>query len=229
VSALGLGATHAFEPDHLAAVSAFVAHRPMPRQAVLFGIKWAIGHGISLLLLGSILYILKLTISASVAGSLERLVGAALFGLGLWTLWELRPAEMHHTHTHSHSSLEATPLDATPLEPSSERSHLHTHADGTKHSHPHRHGPLWMGLLHGAAGTAAFVGEVLVAISQTYVLVIAYTLAFSLGVLLAMATYAGLLGGIFMWGSRRYALAIQGARVLAGVLACLVGIYWVFK
>ncbi len=69
----------------MAAVSAFVARRPAPRQAVRFGVQWAVGHGLSLLLLGSILFALKATIAESLAGSLEKIIGVALVGLGLWT------------------------------------------------------------------------------------------------------------------------------------------------
>jgi high-affinity nickel permease len=34
---LAVGARHAFEPDHLAAVSTLVAEQPRPRQAALLG------------------------------------------------------------------------------------------------------------------------------------------------------------------------------------------------
>lgn len=230
-SALGLGAAHAFEPDHMAAVSAFVARRPAPRQAVRFGVQWAVGHGLSLLLLGSVLFALKATVAESLAGSLEKIVGVALFGLGLWTLFQLRPGELHHTHAHSHAG--ESIADAPP------GSGLHTHADGTTHrhdsthsrahghAHSYGHGSLWMGMLHGAAGTAAFVGEALVAVSQSYAVVFLYTLFFSIGVLGAMAIYAGALGGLINWGGRRFRLAALGTQALAGIAACAVGCCWV--
>jgi ABC-type nickel/cobalt efflux system permease component RcnA len=189
----------------------------------MFGVKWAIGHGLSLLVLGSILYALKLTVAKSVEGSLEKFVGVVLIGLGLWTLYQLRPGEMHHSHSHSHShdSNEHTHEDGT----------THTHADGTTHSHGHSHGKglgsLWMGMLHGAAGTAAFVGEALVAVSNSYLSVLLYTAMFSVGVLVAMAVYAGLLGGIIDWGGRRFRMVATGAQALTGILACAVGICWV--
>src|SRR5687768_8764273 len=118
IGAFGFGAAHAFEVDHLAAVSAFVARKPAPRQAVLFGIKWAAGHGLSLLFLGSMLYLLKLSVAASLAGSLERIVGVALFGLGVWTLLQLRPGQMHHSHSHTHAAEDGTVI-------------RHAHRDGS--------------------------------------------------------------------------------------------------
>lgn len=222
IGALGLGAAHAFEVDHLAAVSAFVAQRPSPRVAWSFGVRWAAGHGFSLLILGSILYLFKLTFSISLAGTMERLVGVSLVLVGLWTLFQLRPAALHHTHGHSHSPDEKPP--AAPVE-----GPAHTHADGTTHSHAQAKGALWMGVLHGVAGTAAFAGEALVAVSQTYLLVLAFTFAFSVGVLIAMGAYAALLGSAMTWSGRRFSVAVNAVRVLSGVGACLVGLYWIIR
>lgn len=212
----------------MAAVSAFVARRPAPRQAVRFGVQWAVGHGLSLLLLGSVLFALKATIAESVAGSMEKIVGVALLVLGLWTLFQLRPGEWHHTHSHSHATQNSNGAAPAAAEP-------HAHADGTTHrhdaaqsrAHSPGHGSLWMGMLHGAAGTAAFVGEALVAVSQSYAAVFLYTLFFSIGVLGAMAIYAGALGGLIDWGGRRFRLAALGAQALAGIGACAVGSCWV--
>jgi hypothetical protein len=209
LSALGLGAMHALEPDHMAAVSTFVARRPTPRQAAWFGVQWAVGHGLSLVVLGSILYLLKLQIIESVAGNLERLVGMVLVVLGLWTLLQLRPGQMHHSHNR----------------PTAEETH--THADGTTHSHSHARGSLLMGMLHGAAGTAAFAGQLAVAAASSYAAVLFYTLAFSVGVLAAMGIYAGALGGVINWGGQRVRAVLVGAQTLSGVVACGVGMCWI--
>lgn len=230
---LAAGASHAFEIDHMTAVSTFVAKRPSPRQAVTFGIKWAIGHGLSLLLLGSLLFALKttlhVTMSATVAGSLERLVGMALFGLGLWTLFRLRPAQLHgasgHAHIHSHDGIHAHSHDVTHNAAGGDAE------SGDDHTHPHTHdhGSLWMGVLHGLAGTAGFVGEGVVALSQSYAFVVAYTLIFSVGVLLSMGFYAGILGGAISWGGRRSHTFLDFARGLSGVCACIVGLMWMLN
>lgn len=230
IGACGLGIAHAFEVDHMTAVSAFVAQKPSPRHAALFGIKWSIGHGLSLLVLGTVLFALRLTISDGVAGSLERLVGVALLVLGLWTLKQLRASFLGHTHQHQHSPSELSEIAAqNPIAQNSEASAtlVHTHADGTTHAHSHD--SLFMGILHGAAGTAAFVGQSLVAVSQTYVKVFSFTLAFSVGVLIAMGAYAAALGSIITLGERRSTVIIHGVRALTGIWACGVGIYWIFK
>lgn len=214
LGALALGAAHAFEVDHLTAVSAFVARKPSPRAATLFGVKWAVGHGLSLLLLGSVLYLMKLTLAHAVAQGLERLVGVALFLLGCWTLYQLRHAREQHAHIHVHE-------DGI--------IHTHHHAHQREHAHAHPHHSLGMGILHGAAGTAAFVSETIVAVSQSYTYVLLFTLAFSLGVLCSMAFYAGMLGRLLTWGEHRAASLTLGLRMLTGVWACLLGIYWIIK
>lgn len=216
---------HAFEPDHMAAVSTFVARRPTPREAIGFGVRWAIGHGLSLLIIGSVLSLLKMALEKSQpvlfsSGVLDRLVGVVLVLLGLWTLHQLRPGTLHHTHDHSHNDASAVG-GAQPSKP-------HLHADGTRHSHSHgehKHGSLLMGMLHGAAGTGAFVSQAALAVSSYgFAMVFAYTLSFSIGVLLSMGLYAGLFGSVITWGGKRGAQIILGARAMTGLLACGIGV-----
>lgn len=200
------GLSHAFEVDHMTAVSAFVATKPRPREAAVFGAKWAVGHGVSLLIFGSVLFALKLAISPTLAAVFERLVGVALLGLGVWTLYRLRrnlPGSEHHHHLlhqhgHDHS-----------------HGHTHTHAE-------HRHdGPIWMGILHGIAGTAAFAGQAIVVASQSYAFVVLYTLVFSVGVLVSMAAFAGMLGTVLRRAGHRVQIALA-------LWACAVGVVWIF-
>jgi ABC-type nickel/cobalt efflux system permease component RcnA len=245
MSAFGFGAAHAFEPDHMAAVTTFVSRRPQPREAIKFGLQWAAGHSFSLLLMGSILFALKLTISESFAGSLEKFVGVALLLLGLWTLYQLRFGPIHYIPKKVREEAEPiratrpkvvvqamseeSPAEELPLfaSPAQEQKLYEEKEEAFVRSLTHRHGSLWMGVLHGAAGTAAFVGEALVVFSQSYWTVVTYTLMYSLGVLLAMAAYAGALGGLIDWGGHKFRAALVGSQALAGTLACVVGVCWI--
>ncbi len=80
-----------------------------------------------------------------------------------------------------------------------------------------------MGVLHGAAGTGAFVGQAAVALSSSYSFVFLYTLMFSVGVLLSMGIYAGALGGLITKFERRGEQALMAARVVTAVLTCAIG------
>lgn len=226
---------HAFEPDHMAAVSTFVARRPTPRQAIGFGVKWAIGHGLSLLLIGSILFALKKALVQPTlfsSGVLDRVVGLVLIGLGGLMLFQLRSGATHSARQTpfqtphiarvevqtSEAESDELPLFGAPGAPPSAQAPAYVSLKNDS-------GSVWMGMLHGAAGTGAFVTQAALALSDTsYAMVFAYTLAFSVGVLLAMAFYAGMLGRALMWSEKRGAQAIRGARLATGLLTCVVGV-----
>ncbi len=200
----------------MAAVTTFVAQRPKPREAALFGVRWAIGHGFSLFVLGSVLYALKRAAEKSqpqlfASGVLDRFIGLVLFGLGIWTLWQVASsrASKQHEHGHFHDG----------------SFHTHSAHDG-EHGHSHTGGwaSLGMGVLHGAAGTGAFIGQTVVALSSSYAFVFLYTLLFSVGVLMSMGLYAGAMGGLLTFFEKRGPLFLTGARVVTGVLTCAIGI-----
>ena len=218
LGALGFGIAHAFEPDHMAAVSTFVAGRPKPREAAMFGVKWAIGHGLSLFLIGSILFFVKRAAEHSqpelfASGVLDRFVGLVLVGLGVWTLFQVASSRASTAHAHGHFH----------------NGHFHSHDENGGHSHAHSHShqggfaSLGMGLLHGAAGTGAFIGQAVVSLSTSYLFVFLYTLMFSIGVLFSMGLYAGALGGLITTFQKRGEMALQGARIVTAVLTCAIG------
>ncbi len=226
---------HAFEPDHMAAVSTFVARRPTPREAVGFGVKWAIGHGLSLLLIGSALFVLKRVLNQPAlfsSGVLDRIVGLVLVGLGVLMLLQLRPGTIHHAHQTPFQTPHMARVEAQPATEAGEELPLF----GAPGAPPSAQAPayvsvknkdvsIWMGILHGAAGTGAFVTQAAVALSNTsYAMVFAYTMAFSIGVLLSMGFYAGALGRVLSWSEKRGAQVIRGARLVTGVLTCVVGV-----
>lgn len=106
-TALVLGFGHALEPDHMAAVTTFVARRPRPAEAVRFGADWGVGHSAAILLAGGVLIVLDLRISAGVARGLEFGVGSMLLLLGCWLLWGILHDRAHalarpHGHSHAH-------------------------------------------------------------------------------------------------------------------------------
>lgn len=104
--ALALGAVsgfrHAFEPDHLVAVSTLVdGERGLGRSARL-GLSWGAGHTTTLVLGVLVIGLLRLPVSEAALGWFELPVGLMLVGLGVWTLrdaiWpRTRPAAHAHT------------------------------------------------------------------------------------------------------------------------------------
>ncbi len=253
----------------MAAVSTFVASRPKPREAISFGLKWAAGHGLALLILGSVLFLLSRAAEKNQpalfsSGVLDRFVGFVLILLGINALGRLalgdamprtlkgwkayfrgqrlpsrtleeQLVEQQVTTSAATKAQEENeaemPLFGRPdavatraaipgVEPRALTNNL---AGNSLSSNSLWGGSVLMGLLHGAAGTGAFIGQAMVAVSRHYSIALLYTLFFSLGVLCAMAIYSVLLGGVLTWGERRSISLLRGARALTGILTCGIG------
>jgi nickel/cobalt transporter (NicO) family protein len=89
LSGLGLGLIHAFDSDHLVAVSNLSVHRPNLKKTLDYSFHWAIGHGFVLLLLGLYASLIGIKIPLLVSHWAELLVGLMLIILGCWTIFQL--------------------------------------------------------------------------------------------------------------------------------------------
>ncbi len=84
-----IGFGHAFEADHLLAVSNIVTHRRSWRQAALDGIWWGLGHTSTILLVGLLLIVGRFSFDIDWFDRLEALVGVMLIILGIWRLYKV--------------------------------------------------------------------------------------------------------------------------------------------
>jgi sulfite exporter TauE/SafE len=210
-TALFLGSLHALEADHMAAVTSFAVRRPGVRQAVRFGIRWSLGHGGAIVVLGAILLLLGVTVPDSASHVLERLVGVMMIGLGLWTL---RGARALHAHTHSHDDGQV---------------HAHVHSHAIRDEHDHGHAVSAVGLLHGLAGSGSAIALIPVVGFDSPLNGILYLLLFAAGTVGAMALY-GLLAGMVV--GRTAHNSVRLARLLArgtGVFTILIGFVWLLR
>jgi len=62
-----LGARHALDADHVAAVSTILSRRPTLRASGFIGFCWGFGHTAVLLLVGLVVIALKITIPEALA------------------------------------------------------------------------------------------------------------------------------------------------------------------
>ena len=200
-TALIAGLSHALEPDHMAAVTAFVSRRPHPLRALGFGVQWALGHSVALLLAGGAVILLNLELSDGLVRALEFGVGAMLFGIGLWALGSV----LHR------------------------RAFAPAHGDAHVHGHPHSHvheGTTWVGAAHGLAGTAGFVTLLPVAFISSPWLAGGYLLFFGLGTVVSMGLYALLAGFLFHRAGAQSPALGKGLRVAAALARVGVGVLW---
>lgn len=209
-TALVLGTLHALEADHMAAVTAFAVRRPGIRESVRFGVRWSIGHGGAIVLIGAGLLLLGINLPDAAGHWLERLVGLVMIGLGAWTF---RGARAIHAHSHQHEGVV--------------HSHLHSHAvhDG----HDHGHAVTAVGLLHGLAGSGSAIALIPLVGFETPASGILYLVLFAIGTVGGMALY-GLLAGAVL--GRAAEGSVRLAQVLArgaGVVTIVIGLVWLLR
>jgi len=89
LSGLGLGLIHAFDSDHLVAVSNLSVHQSSFKKTLGYSFHWAIGHGVVLILLVLYASLLGLKLPLLISHWAEILVGFMLIFLGVWTLYRL--------------------------------------------------------------------------------------------------------------------------------------------
>jgi hypothetical protein len=211
--AFGLGMLHALDADHVVAVAGLAARCRSRRAAMAASARWAIGHGLSLWVIGAAVLLLGLAVPEDFSAGAERGVAVALVLIGIWVLWDLRRSGPHlHFHRHGRVGFHA---------------HLHAHAGAepgeVRAPHAHEHGAVTVGLLHGAAGSAPLLA--LLPLSQTGSpwLGLAYLILFGLGVLTAMVIFGGLFGGLLIWVAGRGRMLIKSLRLAVALSAIGLG------
>jgi hypothetical protein len=132
--ALAVGFSHAFEADHLVAVSSLVTRRNSLWLSLKDGAFWGLGHTSTLLVVGSVFILGRIVVETSQFQYLEAGVGLMLIGLGMVRLFMFLS---HWRSAHSHQSAMLSPP-------------------------PHSHRLAYsVGLVHGLAGSGALVLSVL--------------------------------------------------------------------
>lgn len=210
LAGLMLGARHALEPDHLAAVSTLVAERPGARRGLWLGAAWGLGHTLALFAVGAALAALQVSLPPRLGDAFELAVAVMLVLLGGRALV---------------SSLRA---------PAAATAHAYGHArDGGAHGHAHAGGAhrrgrlgarsLAVGVVHGLAGSGALTALVLAELPSTAAR-LGYLVLFGVGSLAGMALLSSLAG----WPLARLGRArrLRWVTAAAGAVAAGLGVAW---
>lgn len=203
-----LGIKHAFEADHVIAVSTIVTQQKNPFKAALVGAFWGIGHTTTLLITGIIILFLKLSIPLKVSMLLEMGVGIMLIFLGFRAIKKSKL--VFHTHRHQHEG----------------EVHEHLHQEGAK-SHKH-HVPFVIGLIHGLAGSGALMLLVLSTVSSVAE-GLYYTLLFGVGSILGMSLMSFVIGIPVFFSANKFPEIEKYLRFAAGVLSIWFGIFLIYE
>ena len=188
VAGFTIGLFHAFEPDHVAAVSTQVLKSSQKKSVSFFrqigssafkssilGALWGAGHTSSLIIVSLLIFVFSMNIPREMFGSFEFGVGVMLVILGLFTYLNRKLVGEKHIHTHAHDGV----------------IHTHPHAHDETHSHGHK--SYLIGCIHGLAGSGSLV---VLALSTMHDLqtVLSFVLVFGIGSIVGMMLISSAIG-----------------------------------
>ena len=208
ITGLAAGCVHVVAgPDHLAAVAPMAAERP--GLAARTGFKWGLGHGIGACFIGFLAIAFRQMIDVEAVSSwMEFLVGFMLLGIGVWAIMRTSRIEIH-VHQHQHDG--------------DEHKHIHVHDADANHEaegHSHSHAAVYVGALHGAAGTGHLLA-VLPSLAMPALDATLYLSAYLLGAVASMTLFGWVLGYVATGRRLRWSMY---ASALASIA---IGGYWI--
>lgn len=242
-----LGMRHATDPDHVIAVTNIVSRHRTTRGAALIGAVWGLGHTLTILVVGGSIVLFSWVIPPRIGLSMEFAVGVMLIILGIVNLRDVvrlagrRAANARvHAHDHAHG-------------PGHVHSHAHSHGDYV-HTHTHTHNPeshphdpqktpvhwldrnfgglsfyrllrpLFIGVVHGLAGSAAIALLVLTVIrNPTWGLL--YLAIFGAGTIAGMMLITVAIALPLVYSERLSTRFTTGLRVASGMISIVFGLW----
>jgi hypothetical protein len=167
---LGLlqGLRHAFEPDHVVAVSTMLSEQRSTRARTIYAVSWGLGHAGMLIVVGGILMAFRSELPPRLDAAFEVAVSLMLMGLGMRAIF--LASRLARRAPEPHDGPAPPPVRGW-------RSI----------------GPLAMGMVHGLAGSGALTALV-VARLPSLLIGISFMLIFGAGATLGMLLLAGAAG-----------------------------------
>jgi ABC-type nickel/cobalt efflux system permease component RcnA len=186
IAGLLIGLVHAFEPDHIGAMSTQLIKntnkskkqdlRNLTVVASLKGALWGAGHTSSIILIGLLIAGLSLNIPDDFFISAEVLVGLMLITLAIFTFTNKSIFKQKHIHPHKHSD---------------GMSHTHSHDHNENHKHGHK--AYLIGCVHGIAGSGSLVA-LFASTMNGFDMMIYFLILFGIGSIIGMTVASGVMG-----------------------------------
>ena len=199
-----LGLKHAFDADHIVAVSTIVSQTKSLKKSSLAGAIWGVGHTTTLFLVGLVILIFKLAIPDKLALSFQFTAGVVLVVLGVDVLRKVIK-EKFHLHKHQHGDRVHT--------------HLHPHKESPLHDHTHK--SFVVGTIHGLAGSAALMLLVLTAVKSIFQGLL-YILIFGVGSIVGMLIVSGIIAFPFLL-SVKLDMINNIVKIFSGTISIVLG------
>ncbi len=213
-----IGMRHALEADHIAALASLTSNNQSIKDTIKHGAVWGLGHTIALFIFGSMMLLLGSSISDQLVHVLEFSVGIMLLVLGIDVLRKLIKKRIHF-HQHQHEN----------------KKHFHAHShegekpqqhDPEKHQHEHAKAfplrALFVGLMHGMAGSAALIVLTLQTVSSTTEGFL-YILFFGIGSIFGMASLSFIIAIPLKRSAQGLTWMHNGFQGVIGVATIMIG------
>jgi cytochrome c biogenesis protein CcdA len=213
-----IGVRHAFDADHLAAVTTLVVRNPSRRESFRVGMAWGAGHWLMLFAASVVVLAFGQAQHARFAPYFEMAVGVMLVALGADVI---RRAVLNRLHLHGHRHGDGT-----------YHFHVHRHAGEVphredRHAHPHAGTrplrALLVGLVHGLAGSAALL-VLSVGAAATLASALFYISAFGLGSMLGMAVVSLAVSWPLRLCAEAHPRWLNGMSIGAGFASIVLGV-----
>jgi high-affinity nickel permease len=232
---LFLGMRHSTDPDHVVAVSTIVSRERSIRHAAVIGALWGVGHTLTISLVGSAIILFGLVIPPRIGLSMEFSVAVMLILLGIlnltgviqWLTRKFTPSgKMLGSSESSTDSADVT---------ASLNDRLPSGMPGRiPNRWIDRYGlyqllrPLFVGLVHGLAGSAAVALLVLSTIHSP-LWAIAYLVVFGVGTIAGMMLMTTIIALPIAYTGNRFTRAGSYLGVASGVLSTAFGMFLVYQ
>ena len=218
-------------PDHMAAVTPLAIDTR--KKSWLVGLGWGMGHTIGMLLIGGLFILFKELLPInSIAKYSDQIIGILLIVIGSWSVirtylrYRNGNKETIHTHTHTHPHAHNE----------SEHSHVHLHVGSTTHEHKHHQKKLVknksfaafsIGIVHGCSEFNHLLALLPTLALPTIKQSIWYVIAFALGTVTVMISFAFIMGLIAHRSEiRNQDKFLKIFTYTGGAAAIVIGIIW---
>lgn len=204
------------EADHVAAVASLATHSRSIGATARQGAAWGAGHAVTLFLFGGFVLVMDSLVPQHFAQGLELAVGFMLVLLGADVLRRLIRDRIHF-HIHQHDT--------------TTHFHAHSHMGGQSHDddpHEHEHSEtfpfraMFVGMMHGMAGSAALIILALNSVSSIAQGVL-YIALFGIGSILGMALLAAVISLPLRYSPRGLTWTHNGLKAIVGIVTIGLG------
>ncbi len=195
-------------PDHLAAVSPLAIETKHKSWQV--GFKWGLGHTSGVLIVGIFVFLFREIIPIDIVSAFsERIVGIVLIGIGIWGLQLIFRKNIH---IHEHEGIK--------------HFHLHQQSDNAKEKHFHIHTALYIGIIHGLAGSSHLLGVLPALALPTKIQAAMYLISFGIGTIMAMMFFSHVLGFVALKFAEKRLNLYRNLSISFSSIAIAVGVFW---